>query len=49
MLPTLNGLKKGDAISPLLSNFVLQYVMRRVQVNQGGLIIKWYRSAFGVC
>jgi hypothetical protein len=29
-------LKKGDALSPLLLNF-LEYAFRRVQVNQDGL------------
>jgi hypothetical protein len=31
-----NGLKQGDALSPLLFNFVLEYAMR-VQVNQDAL------------
>ena len=29
-----SGLKRGDALSPLLFNFALENVIRRVQVNQ---------------
>ena len=31
-----NGLKQGDALKPMLFNF-LEYAIRRVQVNQDGL------------
>ena len=39
MFTIKNGLKKGDILSPLLSNFASDYAIRRVQVDQDGLIL----------
>jgi len=35
--PIRSGLKQGDALSPLIFNIALEYIIRKVQVNQGGL------------
>ena len=47
--PIGNGLKQGDALSPMLFNFPLEYSIRKVQVNQDGLKLNihinfWVRS-----
>jgi len=34
MFPIRNGLKQGNALTPLLFSGALEYAIRRVQVNQ---------------
>jgi hypothetical protein len=35
--PIQNGIKQGDALSPLLLNFILEYGIRKAQENRRGI------------
>ena len=37
IVPVMNGLKQGNALSPMLFNFALEYAITRVQVNHDDL------------
>jgi len=47
MFSIRNGLKQGDALSPLLFNFVLEYAIRMVQVNQDSLQLNGTHQVYG--
>ena len=47
--PIRNGLKQGDALSPLLFNFALDYVIRGGSGKPGWFETKWYTSGSGLC
>ena len=46
MFPIRNGLKKEDALSPLLFNIAIECAIRGVQVNQDGLKLNGTHKLF---
>jgi hypothetical protein len=47
MFPMKNGLKKGEALSPLLFNFASEYAIIRVLANQQSLKLNITRQLLG--
>jgi hypothetical protein len=47
MFPIRNGLKQGDALTPLLFNFTFECTIKRVQVNQDGLKLNGTHQLLG--
>jgi hypothetical protein len=46
--PIQNGLNKGDALSPLLFNFALEYAFKESEGKPGGTETGWDTSASGL-
>jgi hypothetical protein len=46
--PIQNGLKQGDALSPLFLNFALEYATRIGSVKPGVTEVKWDTSSSGL-
>ena len=47
--PIRNGLKQGDALTPMIFNFALEYAITKGSGKPGWLETKWYTSASGLC
>jgi len=47
MFPIKNGWKEGDALSPLLFNYAVEYAIKRIQANQEGLKVNGTHQLLG--